>query len=155
MNDPRVDAIGWTEYFQRVARLTSLRSKDPSTQVGCVIVSPEKKIIGTGYNGMVSCKENDTLFPWGKGEGVNNKKHFVVHAEANAILNATGSLKNARIFCTRFPCAECAKLICQSGIKIVYFEGTIDLDPNAEYCQLASTMMLDACNVKCKPLTIL
>ena len=155
MNDPNPTPIGWTEYFQRVARLTSLRSKDPSCRVGCVIVSPDKRIISTGYNGMVACKNNDTLFPWCKGEGINNKKHFVVHAEVNAIINATASLKNARMFCMRFPCCECAKLIAQSGIKIVYYEGDIDLDPNSEYCQLASRMMFDACGVKMKSLTIL
>ena len=148
-------AIGWTEYFQNIARLTAKRSKDPSCKVGCVIVNSQKKIIATGYNGMVCCKDNDRKFPWGKGEGIENKKHFVVHAEANAIINATAPLKNARMFCTRFPCAECAKLICQSGVKIVYYEGEIDRDPDSQYCQAASIMMFDACEIRYKALTIL
>jgi len=152
MNEPRVDAIGWSEYFMRVAQLTALRSKDPRTQVGAVIVSHEKKILGTGYNGMVRVVkgDNDQIFTWSKGEGINNKRHFVVHAEANAIMNSTTSLKNARIFCTKFPCCECAKLIVQSGIKIIYFSGAIDLNPDADHCQLASTMLFDAAGIKCK-----
>jgi dCMP deaminase len=44
-----------------------------------------------------------------------------VHAEANAILNATTTLDNAKIYVSLFPCNECAKLIIQSGIKTVYY----------------------------------
>ena len=149
----RIDAIGWSEYFLRIAELTALRSKAPNTQVGCVIASPDKKILSTGYNGMVRTikGDNDKIFPWKSGgRGINNKNNFVVHAAANAVINATGSLKNARIFCTHFPCCECAKLICQSGIRLVYFSGSIDLDPDAESCELASTILFDAAGVKCK-----
>ena len=148
----RIDAIGWSEYFMRVAQLTALRSKSPNTQVGCVIASPDKKILSTGYNGhiRVTKGDNDKIFPWGSGRGINNKNNFVVHAEANAILNATSSLKNARLFSTHFPCCESAKLIVQCGIKIVYFCGAINLDPDSEDCHLASTMLFDAAGVKCK-----
>ena len=49
---------------------------------------------------------------------------FVCHAELNAILNhAAGSLQNAKIYVSLFPCNECAKAIIQSGIKeVVYWE---------------------------------
>ena len=30
--------LSWDEYFMGVAKLSSLRSKDPNTQVGCCIV---------------------------------------------------------------------------------------------------------------------
>lgn len=47
------------------AFLVAKRSKDPVTQVGACIVSPSKKIVGTGYNGMpIGCGDDD--FPWGK-----------------------------------------------------------------------------------------
>lgn len=47
------------------AFLVAKRSKDPVTQVGACIVSPDKKIVGTGYNGMpIGC--DDDNFPWGK-----------------------------------------------------------------------------------------
>lgn len=153
------DPIGWTEYFQRLARLTAKRSKDPSCKVGCVIVNPQKKIVATGYNGMVSCDNNDEVFPWApQSEGVpkiETKYPFVVHAEANALMNATTPLRNCRMFVTRFPCCECAKLICQSGIKIVYFEGDIDRDPDSKYCQAASIKMFKACGIRFTSLTIL
>ena len=38
-NTKRDDYISWDEYFIGIAKLSSMRSKDPSTQVGCCIVS--------------------------------------------------------------------------------------------------------------------
>lgn len=32
----RKDYLSWDEYFMAIAKLSSLRSKDPSTQVGLV-----------------------------------------------------------------------------------------------------------------------
>lgn len=48
----RQDYITWDEYFMGVAMLAARRSKDPNTQVGACIVSPENIIISTGYNGL-------------------------------------------------------------------------------------------------------
>jgi dCMP deaminase len=51
------------------------------------------------------------------------KYPYVVHAEANAILNKnTASLKNCRIYVDLFPCNECAKLIIQSDIREVIYQ---------------------------------
>ena len=47
----RTDYINWDEYFMGIALLTAMRSKDPSSQVGACIVSPENKILSLGYNG--------------------------------------------------------------------------------------------------------
>lgn len=157
MNDTKNDEhLSWSEYFIKVAELTAKRSKDPSCKVGCVIVNPQKRIVATGYNGMVNCTDNDSIFPWDR-EGVKSetKYAYVVHAEANAILNATASLKNSRMFVTRYPCCECAKIICQTGIKIVYHPDEPDLHPNAQYCQLASSKMFEACGIRTKQLVVL
>ena len=54
MSDKREDYISWDEYFMGVAYLASMRSKDPNTQVGACIVSPENKILSMGYNGFPS-----------------------------------------------------------------------------------------------------
>jgi dCMP deaminase len=141
----RTDYISWDEYFMGVAILSSKRSKDPSTQVGACIVNQDKKIVGIGYNGFPNGIDDDT-FPWGKqGDYVDTKYPYVVHAEPNAILNATTSLKNCTIYVTLFPCCECAKLIIQSGIKeIVYiydFHATDDTT-------IASKRLFDAAGVK-------
>ncbi|PKK96519.1 MAG: cytidine deaminase [Tenericutes bacterium HGW-Tenericutes-3] len=118
----RNDYISWDEYFMGVAKLSSLRSKDPSTQVGACIINPDKRIVGIGYNGLPQgCNDED--YPWAnEGDFVDTKYPYVVHAEANAILNATTNLKGSSIYVTLFPCNECAKLIIQSGIKEIVFE---------------------------------
>ena len=83
----RQDYISWDEYFMGIAMLAARRSKDPSTQVGACIVSPDNIIISTGYNGMPKgCSDDE--FPWARvGETVDTKYAYVTHAELNAILN--------------------------------------------------------------------
>ena len=113
--------INWNEYFMGVAALSAKRSKDPSTQVGACVVNQDKRIIGIGYNGFpMGCNDNE--YPWGKSANYLDSKYpYVVHAEPNAILNCTSSLKDATLYVTLFPCNECAKLIIQSGIKHVVY----------------------------------
>ena len=113
--------ISWDEYFMAIAELSAQRSKDPSTQVGSVIVDSMNRIVGIGYNGFPrGC--SDSEFPWSK-EGEDNKYLYVVHAEANAILNKnSSSIEGCKLFTTLFPCNECTKLILQCGIKEVIFK---------------------------------
>ncbi len=117
----RENYISWDEYFMGVAKLSAMRSKDPATQVGACIVNEQKRIVGIGYNGFPRGVEDDD-FPWDKQDSwLDSKYPYVVHAEPNAILNATVSLQNATLYVTLFPCNDCAKLIIQSGIKEVIF----------------------------------
>lgn len=118
----RMDAISWDAYFMGLAHLSALRSKDPSTQVGAAIVDNNKKIVGIGYNGL-PIGFNDDEFAWSReGEFVDTKYAYVVHAELNAILNATQALTGCSIYVSLFPCNECAKAIAQAGIKEVIYE---------------------------------
>ncbi|MBQ7491233.1 MAG: dCMP deaminase family protein [Clostridia bacterium] len=138
--------ISWDEYFMGVAALSAQRSKDPNTQVGACIVNPKKRIVGIGYNGLpYGC--DDDVFPWDNDkEGfLDNKYPYVVHAEPNAILNATCPLEDCTLYVTLFPCNECAKLVIQSGIKkIVYMD-----DKYADtLSDQASKRMLDAAGVE-------
>ncbi|MBF0199629.1 MAG: dCMP deaminase family protein, partial [Planctomycetes bacterium] len=115
--------ISWDEYFMSLAILVSLRSKDPSSKVGAVLVK-DHKIIGTGYNGFpTGCDES--RFPWERdieNEGwLNTKYPYVIHAEANALLNTVVSPKGAHLYVTLHPCNECAKLLIQGGIEKVTF----------------------------------
>ena len=140
----RADYINWDEYFMGVAMLAARRSKDPNTQVGACIVSPDNIIISTGYNGMPKgCSDDE--FPWDR-EGEQTKYPYVVHAELNAILNANGrDLRGSRLYVALFPCNECAKAIIQSGVKeVVYLSDKYDGTP----MNLASKRMLDAAHVK-------
>lgn len=107
-----------------IATTAKLCSKDPSTQVGACIVSPNNRILSIGYNGAPNGFSDD-IFPWNReGDFLDTKYPFVVHAERNAILNFRGSLREmsgGTVYVTLFPCNECAKEIAQVGIsKIVY-----------------------------------
>ena len=140
----RQDYISWDEYFMGVALLAAKRSKDPNTQVGACIVDENHVILTTGYNGFPQgCSDDE--FPWNR-EGEITKYPFVVHAELNAILNASGkSLRGASLYVDLFPCNECAKAIIQSGIKeIIYgsdkYHGTDST--------LASKRMFDLTGIK-------
>lgn len=140
----RQDYISWDEYFMGVAVLAGRRSKDPNTQVGACIVSPDNIIISTGYNGFpVGCSDDE--YPWER-EGENTKYPFVVHAELNAILNAHGrSLIGSRIYVALFPCNECAKAIIQAGIReVVYLSDKYEKDPMTQ----ASKRMMTSAGVK-------
>ena len=143
----RMDYISWDEYFMGIAMLAAKRSKDPSTQVGCCIVSQDNIIISTGYNGMPKgCSDDE--FPWDrKGENEAATKYpYVVHAELNAILNANGrDLRGSKLYVALFPCNECAKAIIQSGVKEVYYLSDKYADSMST---LASKRMLDAAGVK-------
>ena len=116
--------LNWDEYFMGMAVLSSLRSKDPSTKVGAVIVNDEKKVVSIGYNGMPRNIDDNDL-TWNKGEGLDSKYLYVCHAELNAILNARNgsSLSNCTVYVTLFPCNECTKALIQVGIKeVVYLD---------------------------------
>lgn len=135
------------------AVLSAKRSKDPVTQVGAVIVNEDNRIVAIGYNGLPH-KCNDDDFPWYKRkdiEGIvdpiNDKKMFVVHAEANAILNKnSASLKHTRLYTTLFPCNECAKLILQSGItKVCYISDKYAEKP----VYRAARLMFDSAKIEC------
>ena len=144
--EKRKDYISWDEYFMGVAILASQRSKDPSTQVGACIVDDSKRILSTGYNGFPQgCSDDE--FPWNRDEKQGETKYqFVVHAELNAILNASGkNLFGSTVYVALFPCNECAKAIIQSGIKeVVYLSDKYHATPST----IASRRMLDAAGVK-------
>ena len=138
--------ISWDEYFMGVALLAAQRSKDPSTQVGACIVDANNRILSTGYNGFPKgCSDDE--FPWNRDDALGETKYpFVVHAELNAILNASGkSLAGATLYVALFPCNECAKAIIQSGItEVVYLSDKYNGTPSF----VASRRMLAAANVK-------
>lgn len=141
----REDVLTWDEYFMGLAHLSAKRSKDPSTQVGACIVSPEKRVVGIGYNGFPNGCDDD-VFPWDReGNFADTKYPFVVHAELNAILNSTQNLKGCSLYVSLFPCNECAKAIIQSGISRIVYESDKYADTDATK---ASKRMLIAANIE-------
>lgn len=111
--------MNWDEYYMSIAWAVSKKSKDPSTQVGCVIVSENNEPISFGYNGFIAgCDETCMTFerPY--------KDMLSVHAEMNALIFAKCSLKNAKVYCTHISCENCMKHLLQAGVReIVYDKG--------------------------------
>ncbi len=148
----RKNNISWDMYFMGIALLSAKRSKDPNTQVGACIVNQYKKIVGMGYNGFpMGC--SDDILPWDrKGSNINKTKYpYVVHAEANAILNSTKDLHGATLYVALFPCNECAKLIIQSGItEVVYMQDKYKETDSV----IAAKKMFDLSGVKTRKLDV-
>lgn len=109
----------WQRRFMSIAEEVATWSKDPSTKVGAIIVSKDKRILATGYNGFPAGVE-DTLE---RLNDRNEKYLFTIHAEMNAILNAVKfgiNISNSWLFVSGLPvCDNCAKHIVQSGIETV------------------------------------
>ena len=154
INKQRKEYLNWDEYFMAVAKLSSMRSKDPNTQVGACIVGKDNKILSIGYNGTPN-GFNDESFPWDRtGEPLDTKYLYVVHAERNAILNFRGNnkeLENAKIYVDLFPCNECAKDIIQAGIKeVIYLSDKYATSEN----NIASRRLFEECGVTYKKLEL-
>ena len=106
----------WDKRFLDLAKLCGSWSKDPSTQVGAVIVDDNNRIVSIGFNG----------FPQGVEDSEERlidretKYDIIVHAEANALMFANKSVEGCTLYTWPFqPCSRCAGLIIQSGIKRV------------------------------------
>ena len=147
-NKKRENYLTWDEYFMAIAKLSAMRSKDPSTQVGACIVSTDNRILSIGYNGAPN-GFNDDKFRWRRERNnIERKYRYVWQAEMNGILNYRGSkkdLEEAKIYVDLFPCNECAKIIIQSGIKEVIYLS--DKYSNSEN-NIASRRLFDECKVK-------
>lgn len=103
--------------YLRMAKIWAENSYCERRKVGALIVK-DKSIISDGYNGTPMGFENVC-------EDENGlTKHYVLHAEANAIAKlarSTQSSIGATIYVTDAPCIECAKLFIQSHIiRVVY-----------------------------------
>lgn len=154
MPGKRTNVISWDEFFMRVAAAAAMRSKDPNTQVGACLASTDHRILSVGYNGTPQGIDDDE-FPWDTTDDPLLDKHnYVIHAEANSILNFRGSLKElegATCYVTLFPCHECAKTLVQAGIgEVVYgddkYDGTED--------NLISKSILDRCGVSYRKVSV-
>ena len=123
----------WEETWLDVAQIIAKRSKDPNTQVGCVLVSPDNRQIHTGYNGFASGIE-DRVDRWTRPE----KYNWVIHAEENAIINSRTNLSGWTCYTTLRPCERCSSKIVQAGIAKVVFS---DDNTNSSNYRLAQTIL--------------
>lgn len=108
----------WDTYFLGLAEAASKKSKDPRRKVGAVLVSPDRLVVATGYNGIARGLPDDPRVL----EEKNGKLEWMIHAEHNAILNAAragAATVNGTIYVNKFPCLACLQVLSQAGIARV------------------------------------
>ena len=118
----------WDEYAMGLMNSVAIRSEDPHTKVGAVILDKKGRIVGTGYNSLPRGLSQED-FPLTRPEKYNH----IIHAELNAILFSESSrLDGATLYVSFLPCCSCAKSIVQVGIsKVVYGTEYISKDGNS------------------------
>lgn len=109
----------WDDYFLRIAETISIKSKDPSTKCGCIIVDKNRRIVSTGYNGLIQGADESLLTLSERPM----KYYFSIHSEMNALLFARKDLSGCTIYNNFATCDNCLKYCLQAGIKrFVYKE---------------------------------
>lgn len=131
----------WDEHFMDMAILVAQRSKDPSTKVGCVVVSEDKIVVATGYNGLPRGVED-------RSERMERPAKYLwtSHAEENAVAQSArvgAKLKGGTAFVTHHPCSRCARSLIQAGVtRVVIGSGTTSM-PDEEF-EVARIMFKEA-----------
>ena len=134
----------WDKRFLQLAKHISEWSKDPSTQVGCVVVGPDRELRSTGFNGLPRGIEDNE-------QRLNNREikyPLICHAEENAIMHAARigiSLKDCTAYVTWPPCTRCARSLIQAGISTIIYPKDIEIpDRWMEDFKLSLNMLKEA-----------
>lgn len=125
----------WDNYFMSLASLAAQRSNCMKRRVGCVVVSHNRRVISTGYNGTPRGIRNcgDGGCPRcnrGLGGGHALATCLCIHAEENALLEAgRDRLRGgAVLYCDTCPCLTCSIKIAQVGISEVVYAYRYSMD---------------------------
>jgi dCMP deaminase len=120
----------WDEYFMEIARAVAKRATCDRGRVGCVIAR-DKQILVTGYagapRGMPHCDEVGHQMKTVTHEDGHQSQHCMrtAHAEQNAIVQASKvgvSIDGGTCYCKMTPCAACARMMINAGIKRIVCE---------------------------------
>ena len=108
----------WDEFYIGLAKYMATRSRDPSTQVGAVIVRPDKSVAAVGFNGFPQLmNDSDELY-----NNRDEKYSRIIHGEINALNFCNESVKNYTLYTVPFmPCDRCFVIMAQAGIRRFVF----------------------------------
>lgn len=120
----------WDEYFMQIAQVVRKRSTCLRRKVGAVLVR-DRQILTSGYNGapkgLKHCEEEGCLRD--KLNIPSGERHELcrgIHAEQNAVIQAAVhgvSIAGATLYVTHQPCAFCAKILVNAGVRKIVMEG--------------------------------
>lgn len=145
----------WNQYFMDIAEVVASRSTCSRASVGSVFIK-DRRILTTGYNGSPSgfrhCEHIIVKEQFKDKEFITNDITDLidghcwksVHSETNAIIQSAIigiSLQGATLYCTHFPCLNCAKSLRQLNLEMVYYKHEYGITKEAQemlgqYCQL-------------------
>ena len=109
------------ETLMAMAATLSTRGTCPRLQVGCILASPEGRILGGGYNGAPAGAPHCGVVGCMMHEG-----HCVraIHAETNAIGDCArrgSATAGATAYVTASPCTSCLGPLAAAGIATIYY----------------------------------
>ena len=132
-------------YLRHAYQYAMSCSKDPSTQLGAILVKPQVGVIAWGVNGLPD-RIKDTEDKW----QYPKKSIYIEHAERNVIykcvergINTSGLI----MYCPWFSCVDCARAIIQAGItKVIGHQDMFDIMPDRwkESCEKGINMLKEA-----------
>ena len=131
-----MDRPDWDDYFKDIVNVTKTRSPCNKLHVGCLLVK-DHHIISQGYNGYLPGCPHRSIVDNGHEIGT-------IHAEQNTIIDCAKrgvSCKDSIAYITHYPCFNCMKILCASGILIIKYINDYNNDPNV-------LMLSKICNVK-------
>jgi dCMP deaminase len=124
------------------AEIIAGRSRCHLSQVGAIIVTPDNRVVSQSYNGpprgtplVGDCREWCPRARDAARLGSESRRNqdptscVAIHAEANALLRAGWrDLQGAVIYVPSVICLNCAKLIANSGIEVVFHRVTAEYE---------------------------
>ncbi|NNL67433.1 MAG: hypothetical protein HKP30_14385 [Myxococcales bacterium] len=128
----------WDDYFMSIARVAASRSNCVKRKIGAVITI-DRRIVSTGYNGtprgVRNCNEGGCPRCNAFGESGQALGDCICsHGEENAIVQSAYhgvSVRGGTIYTTMSPCLQCTKMIVNSGITAVVYNGAYPLGGTA------------------------
>jgi dCMP deaminase len=112
-------SLRWDEHFIHIVGEHAKMSKDPSTQIGAVLVGPDREVLSMGFNGFPRGVDDNKF----RLEDRTRKYPLMVHAEMNAVLAAARNgitLKGCSLYLNSPwggpPCIRCVVELIQAGI---------------------------------------
>jgi dCMP deaminase len=117
-----LNVLTWDMRMLKLAQEVSTWSKDPSTQVGAVLINGKRHVKSVGYNGFPRKVEDDHRL-----HQRDKKLKIIRHAEVNAFTFCSDDPEGFCIYTYPFmPCSICAGAIIQEGvIRVVTFTNSV------------------------------
>lgn len=114
----------WTQRWMEMAEKVATFSKHPNVKVGCVVIDEDQHQVEGGFNGLPRGCDDARILD--QSRAVSG----TVHAEANAVASAARRvMKGTTVYVTEPPCAQCAALLIQAGVKRIVFKRNPNLSP--------------------------